>query len=798
MDHAKGDVPSVLKRLQHPVILGCGITAGVVAVLVLALAVRLSIAPIPLDSVKPAAERLLASQVPGGVAKLGSAQLAWFPAANSVGFHLTGVSLQDAQNRPVLQAKSVDVGLALDATAALGPAAGKVAAKDFFVAASVSPQGKYRLGYDATGVPRSSGGLDRVIGDLTGRPRPGRPLSYLRQVDLQRGVIALRQVNGPVAWRGQVTSVTFAKTARDFKAAGDIAVGSARLTLQSQGGVGLARAKADARITGLVPSRVFPSVGPSKTLWRLDAPVNGRASVAYDAKAGVQAADIDIAAGAGRVWIARAFEPLDAAGMRAHFQPNGQLVRLDSLRFKAERAAFDLTGWAKLTPKTATNPHARLLWAVSAGDSRLALASDRQAQPVEAFAASGVFRPDAETIDVSAIRLKLNGGEAHGAGSLSRARPGQSWGIKMQGGTAGVVTMDQVLAFWPRRLGTNARQWLIGQHTAGAVTRATYALDLPKGAIRDVPLQDRYVAVDFSFGRASTQLGDQLPGIGDGAGTGELRGNRFTLRVARASMAGLALSQGEVRIPKLKGDNRRVEVALRARGPALNVMKVVDSPGVHVLTKNGIFPERISGMADGHVTLVRPLGLSREVTFADYKITYDGTVRDAGVKSVAIGLDLKNGLLRVSGDQDSLNATGPALLGPYRGKVAFDADFKSGRPKTTRAVLDGVIDAAVLGLRGPDGATLPFHGQFRTVNGIGSGTIRSTAFNGQADWASTGRQHAVVSGQLNVAALRGVGAPISGQIPSRIPARLILGKAGGAWAGALTADAYSGSVAFTS
>ena len=156
---------------------------------------RLSQGHIAADAFRPVAERWLATAAPGGHARVGAVEIAWYGASRSLGFELRDVLLVDGQGRPVLRARHLETGLAAASLLGLDPAPGRIAADDFFAAVSVSPQGHYELGYRAHGVPGpSTSNLWRFLDDLTGKPRLGRPLSYLQQLDLSNGELVLGEV----------------------------------------------------------------------------------------------------------------------------------------------------------------------------------------------------------------------------------------------------------------------------------------------------------------------------------------------------------------------------------------------------------------------------------------------------------------------------------------------------------------------------------------------------------------------------------------------------------------------------
>ena len=315
---------------RHGLGLICGMVGAALLVFVIGI-VRLSHAPLKLEAMKPVAERLIALQVPGSRAHIDRAELVYFRDAEAVGFRFEGVSVVDARRRMVLKARRFEVGAALDSMALRKPALAHVAARDFFAAVSVSPQGRYQLGYDASGAAAGSGDLPRLLLDLTSRPSRARPLSYLRSADLAGGRVAFRQVDGPVAWTARIDRIGFRKLGGNLSGSADVTIGEgqdlARFAADGQGTVGLKRAFARARVDHFVPARIFPALGATRTLAAWDAPVGGSARIAYAANSGIRTADIDLEAGAGGLRIGGRLEPLDGARLRATYDPAARQVR---------------------------------------------------------------------------------------------------------------------------------------------------------------------------------------------------------------------------------------------------------------------------------------------------------------------------------------------------------------------------------------------------------------------------------------------------------------------------------------
>ncbi|HYG28300.1 MAG TPA: hypothetical protein VD906_15525 [Caulobacteraceae bacterium] len=154
------------------------LTLGAVALglaVLIGLAVAwLSSAPIEAAPLRPVVERVLAGQVEGGRAEVGRVQVVRFPEDGALGVRLHDVNLVDARNRSVLRARLVEAGLGTDALLLFSAAPSRLVVHDFFVAASVSPQGRYALGYEAKGPPPP---LDPKP---SSSPSPARPAATAR------------------------------------------------------------------------------------------------------------------------------------------------------------------------------------------------------------------------------------------------------------------------------------------------------------------------------------------------------------------------------------------------------------------------------------------------------------------------------------------------------------------------------------------------------------------------------------------------------------------------------------------
>jgi hypothetical protein len=772
-----------------------GILAGLVLILGFA-GWRLSQGHIAADAFRPVAERWLATTVPGGRARVGAVEIAWFAASHALGFELRDVLLVDAQGRPVLRAKHLETGLSTGSLLGLRLAPGRLAADDFFAAVSVSPQGRYELGYAASGRPGpSTRNLWRFLDDLTGKPKLGRPLSYLQQLELSNGDVVLSEVGGPVHWSGHVDQVLFDKTGGRLMAAADMRIGQAVLGVQAQGLTGLKRALVKVSAARLDPAQVFPHAGATGPISILDAPVDGQGWLSWAADRGVSGADVELTAGQGLVRLGGPPTPFQSGELRASFDPASRRVLIQSIRAASAQANFDVGGQAWITPESRQTGPEKLELALDAANARLSLDPRTPPAEVKRFTLRARYTPKLGRIDVDHLDLQLDGSPFLIRAALQRPKDARSWGLNLDATIPGMLSPKTVVALWPKEQSADARDWIRDHVGAGRMGQATFRIRIPTGGIpAHQPIREDQVRLSYAFDGGDILAYQGMPVIHEARGSGGLLGDNYQMTVQSGSIGGVGLSQGTVQIPRLSGLRKRIYVDGRATGDAHQILQVVDQSSGQIATRNGFDPSRLAGQGDVAFSLSRYLDDGP----ADLQVAYRGAVKNVRIADATLGLALKSAAMTFDGTGERLSAQGPVQLGPYHGPMQYLAQFPGGKAAVQKASLDGVVDASTLGFSGPEGATLPFAAKFEQDGDDGHGQIRSRAFDGETQWSGRPARF-VAQGRLHAVALKSIGLPIGKGLSDQTPVRLMLAEgAGGSWSGSLDADAYSGLISVSS
>lgn len=770
-------------------LLALGAIALVAVTLLGVVVASLSATPMNAPSLKPVVVKVLASQVEGGRAQVERVQIVRYPEEGAIGVRLHGVDLKDGRGRPVLHATLVEAGLGADSIFSFAPAPSRLVLKDFFVAASVSPQGGYALGYDAKGPPPPLD-LETILLSLTGKARRDRPLSYIRHVELEHGVVLFREVAGPVAYKADVRKVAFDKDSDRFEGVSQLSVdegrGVARISAAAKGEVGLDSLTASGSIANLVPARIFAAAGVARPLSVLDAPVQGQARLQYALERGIAAADVTGSAGPGQLRLGGFAQPLEGAELVSRYDPASKQVMLERFGVRAERTRLDVTGRFWLEPKAANQP-ARLVYRFQSPESLIGMNRLVAPQRLQDMTLAGTVVPAQRRLAVTTFRARFGGAPVRLSAVAWAPKPRVSPGLKADLTVSGPMEIAALYALWPENLAPVARQFVVPRLHSATVLGATAVADIPPGQLARKRLDNRMLRVAFRYAGGGVKVAPTLPGIENAVGEGVIQGNRLDLTMATGRLGALDISEATVTVPRFLPSGASAVVRSRARGDLGDMLRLIDSPPLHMMGAASMSPDRFSGPADLVIDIRAPL--RKDVSRRDIRVAYEGELKGLRITDVTLGEDLRDGQMATKGTLDHVEARGTGRVGPFGGRIDFRMPLSGPEPGRKFIKLDGKVSIA-----GAQGA--PFAGDINTRYGIGGAVIRSPMFNGKAEWRKGERMLAEGIGQP--AAWSEAGLPAGPAMPARVPVRLSMTAAtSGVWSGGLEADAYSGSLTYS-
>ena len=764
--------------------------------MVLAVGIRVHEAPIRMDGMRTILASRIQSALPHTHATIGHVDFMWFSASKALGFRLSDVRIIDARGRDIAHAGRVEIALAADSLLLLHFSPARVTAQDFFVAASVSKEGRYDLGYDAHGAPGTTDlSLEAFFDDLTGRERLNRPLSFTRQVRLVNGDLRLVEEGGGLDWTAHAAIIDFQKLHNRLKARVDLAVDSggtrAALKASADADVGLKSAAIMADIDHLVPARLFPAMGVTRVLSTIDAPVGGLARVDYSAGIGFTGGSIDLTMGAGHADFGHIRQDFQGANVTASYDARSRTIVFQKLLLKAHLVDADLRGAMHITPEDGKRGQPlQLDFDVSGPRVTGMLADDFAPQTLTDVHYRGSYVPAERALRFASATSKLNGAPLEAAGLLYTDDKGQL-GADLTAKIKGRFTKDEVFAFWPQDLAHPLRDDLIKRIDGGDFANADYKMKVKPGDFGH--LTNDNLRLDFDFRNATVEIEKRLQNITQLAGHGTLEGDSFNMSFNTGRLVNVDLIRGSLSVPDFHNHQQKVHITADARADVPSVIEAIDPLTLGELAKHGLNRDRLSGNATGHV----------EITFPTYQkidehsigVVFTGHIDDGAFKQAALGWDLTQGNVVVTGDlqANKLDIRGPGKLGPYTGDIDYATQMN---PKTQLITFGGSFNAAQFG--GSPRVPVPIKGQFTVVGTHGSGNIDAAIFKGTVDWsgAETRPTQVNINGFTLSDGMEDQGLPIFDRLKRELPTKITLLRSGEIWAGEVEAEALSGDVAY--
>jgi len=276
--------------------------------------------------------------------------------------------------------------------------------------------------------------------------------------------------------------------------------------------------------------------------------------------------------------------------------------------------------------------------------------------------ASGEVDLDALAVRGAAAKFVTGGAAFELAGDLAKT-PDRAAGEPPFIGTLdarvpGTLPLETVISLWPVSLGTGARDFGKLRVEAGMARDAKGRVTLQRDSFAEGYLRDTDLDVTFAVDGARVKFLDDLPAVENGSGTGRLTGNSFKVLVSKADYGGWVIDEGLVDFPAFNPRGSEFRVFAKGRGPARNIVRTLAESRLAF----DLDPARVSGDAEMTYEMFRPA--LDDVPYEAMRFKAFGTIREAGLKSAAFGFDMTGGAVKVDVDQNGINMTGQARLGP--------------------------------------------------------------------------------------------------------------------------------------
>lgn len=380
----------------------------------------------------------------------------------------------------------------------------------------------------------------------------------------------------------------------------------------------------------------------------------------------------------------------NAAGVKLAAIPAGTLVFLPGALFGAQapvlvtstdalfagsnvpvslRAAIRLKGLGKLAS-------ARLQVSLGAGD----LGAEGVTLPILGGNFAAAMTPHDVALTNGALRLAPSGASAPKMSFSGSAHLGQVWRGTLTIG-ADMLHADDLAAYWPPKLASDTRAWVVYNIRKGIATDASFTLGLGAPASLASLTLD---AATGSFHASGLNVG-WIPGaqpITGVAGVFTLT-DRDTIDIGAdtGSLGGIALKAAHMRMTGISVNKTIAALRVPVSGTLQDALAVLNAKPLNLLKST---PPQILGATGAlNGTVIAGFPMLNNLQLAETMLNISGTLDDAAVASPIADLGFTKGVMTFQATAAALNLAGSAQFAGQPAQVAADLRFGPGNPAVT-------------------------------------------------------------------------------------------------------------------
>lgn len=309
------------------------------------------------------------------------------------------------------------------------------------------------------------------------------------------------------------------------------------------------------------------------------------------------------------------------------------------------------------------------------------------------------------------------------------------FGIKLTAQSKGIISPDQVLEFWPLKLGGSARTWVADNVHAGDLSDAVFSFDLKPASLRDNHLDNEELKLDFAFRRAEVGFLSDLPHITDGVGQARLEGNSFSVDVSSGSFGKWDLTSGTVAIEEFEPKTTPVTIVAEGRGQVTDMLRILSDSDLQLETNYGLNVASITGEGEARFTMQRPARDS--VSYDDTPFSVSGTVKNGGFQNLFRDATLSGAQAKVLVTNDVLQIAGYGQLEDAPIEFDWKDNFRSRAPDRTLLKASGYVSPDLLNRFGIAVRTYLSGNAFAKLTASGPSSAKIDSLSVNLDLADT-------------------------------------------------------------
>lgn len=638
------------------------------------LAWRLSQGPIDLELIRPQIERSLGEARGGQPVKVDSVVLEWVRDRNRVEAVARGLTALDDKKQVVFRAERAAI--SLDAGSLLS---GRFKTR------------QVRLESGTATVVRSAEGVwslaDIVLAREPSSDKPFDPLKDLKwetlatpiralisagsfeRVELANFKLEVQDRKAGTVWGANPLSGVWSAGKDgvaldlDVRLAGNAEPSRVQISLASDGAV----TKATGRLSleGVDPVTVSRMLGYAGEDFSSGAPADAAFTIEATEKGGLQSTRVTMSGVTGHARLGERDVVVSGLSVDAVYDPATRLMTLESLNVRSDLVAGSFAGTMDMSGMVGGDATQPIQVKLTGKDFSLGLMPVFEAP--WSFASAEIdasLAPDFQRITIASAKAVTGGLTATGSGEVWLDGPPEARqvGVKVTATGDGLITPQQVVAFWPVSLGPGARGWVRDHIPAAKASKAVFRVDWPPGANSQGFLPNEHLTLDFAVQDATVRFLEDFPPVTAVSGTGHLEGNRLTMNVTGGRMNDWMVDEGKITLPQFAPKGAMMDIAVMGRGDLGQMMRVLDKSNLKVGSRYGLQVDQMVGTGGLDIHVQRPMA---DVVPQDQLLyTIKGGFRNAGAPNIAAGFGLAESNVNFEVTQAGMSISGAGQFGP--------------------------------------------------------------------------------------------------------------------------------------
>lgn len=587
---------------------------GVALILAVGAYLRLKQGPISLEAALPTIQSVVSERLPGARIVIEDASINLSETRGGAALSLTNVRLVNDKDGVFARAPKAEGMFNI-----AGLLRGEVVPRDVVltgVSAKVirREDGSFSLGFGDVGedTETADGGGDinadenrDIFENLLAASTSSEENGGQRLILEDASLLYLDREAGRV-WRADDVEISFRNTEHGMQAQTNATIKGGRFGDMTLAIGGYRTSEGDvymsAKVERAAPVDIADQISALDWLAAFDAPVSAEMDIVIDDKGDLLDLQGSMRAGAGVVKLGGdVVEPLTEASLSFEFAPeNGRFVVSEAL-LASDRASARAAGFAEVA-RTPDGDVRDVVAQLDLTDLKIAAPEALDAPlTYDRARVTGRVTIDPFVVELGELRLEKAPLTINAAGRITVAGEALAADMTLNGGG---LTVQDLLAHWPRQAAPGARVWMLDNMEAANVPDFD--------AIVRLGGETEEVKFDFSFIDAVGHYLRPMPPVTEGVGAGQVDLKRFSLSVDSAVVtpeggAPLQVGGSTFVIADLDHPASPADINLLVTGSLEDALKIVDHPPLGFISKLGVPLDGMTGDVEVKTYVFLPL-----------------------------------------------------------------------------------------------------------------------------------------------------------------------------------------------